>query len=45
MAQIYKTFTKTDLDNKQVTPTTPTINQTINTILSNFIQYIKVKHS
>ncbi len=45
MAQVYKTFTKTDLDNKQVVATTPTINQTINTILSNFIQYIKIKHS
>lgn len=45
MAQIYKTFTKADLDNKQVTPTTTNINQTVNTILSNFIQYIKVKHA
>lgn len=45
MAQIYKTFTKTDLDNKKVVATTQTINQTVNTILSNFIKYIKVKHT
>lgn len=44
MAQVYKTFTKTDLDNKQVVATTSTINQQINTILTNFIQYIKDKH-
>jgi hypothetical protein len=44
MAQIYKTFTKSDLDNKQVVTTTPTINQQVNVILTNFIQYIKDKH-
>ena len=45
MAVVYKTFTKTDLDNKAVVPTTPTIKQSINTILANFIQYVKIKHS
>lgn len=45
MAVVYKTFTKTDLDNKVVTPTTSTIKQSINTILVNFIQYVKIKHS
>lgn len=45
MAVVYKTFTKVDLDNKAVVPTNSTTNQTINTILANFIQYIKNKHS
>jgi hypothetical protein len=45
MAQIYKTFTKVDLTNKQVVPTTITINQQVSLILTNFIQYIKDKHS
>lgn len=44
MAQIYKTFTKDDLDNKQVVATTTVVNQSVNTILTNFIQYIKDKH-
>lgn len=45
MAQIYKTFTKVDVNNKQVVPTTNTINQKISEILTNFVQYIKDKHS
>jgi hypothetical protein len=45
MAQVYKTFTIIDLNNKQVVTTTPIINQQVNTILTNFIQYIKDKHS
>lgn len=45
MAVVYKTFTIIDLNNKQVVATTPTINQQTNTILTNFIQYIKDKHS
>ena len=44
MANVYKTFTRTDLDNKQVVATTPTINQNVTTILTNFIQYIRDKH-
>lgn len=44
MAQVYKTFTKTDLDNKQVVATTTPINQQVTTILTNFIQYIRDKH-
>ena len=45
MAQIYKTFTRVDLDNKVVTPVSSTTKQSINIILANFIQYIKNKHS
>jgi hypothetical protein len=45
MAQIYKTFTRIDLSNKAVTPVTATTKDSINSILANFIQYIKNKHS
>jgi len=45
MAQIYKTFTKIDLSNKVATPVNPTTKESINIILTNFIQYIKDKHS
>lgn len=45
MAVVYKTFTKVDLDNKAVVPTSSATNQSINTILINFIQYVKNKHS
>ena len=44
MANIYKTFTKTDLDNKQVVAVNTTDKQKISTIIANFIQYIKNKH-
>jgi hypothetical protein len=44
MAQIYKTFTRTDLDNKQVVAVTTTEKQQILQIVANFIQYIKDKH-
>jgi hypothetical protein len=44
MIQIYKTFTKVDLANKQSTPTSNIVNQKISLILTNFIQYIRNKH-
>lgn len=44
MAQVYKTFTQTDLDNKQVVAATTSDKQKISTIIANFIQYIKNKH-
>jgi hypothetical protein len=44
MAQVYKTFTKTDLDNKQVVAVTTAEKQQILQIVANFIQYIKDKH-
>lgn len=44
MANVYKTFTKTDLDNKQVVAVNTTEKQQILSIVANFIQYIKDKH-
>jgi hypothetical protein len=45
MAQVYKTFTKTDLDNKQVVSPTNADKIKMLEIITNFIQYIKYKHS
>lgn len=44
MAQVYKTFTRTDLDNKAAIATTATQKQKISEIVSNFIAYFKAKH-
>jgi hypothetical protein len=44
MAQIYKTFTKTDLATKGTTPATTSQKQQITEIINNFIAYFKLKH-
>lgn len=44
MANVYKTFTKTDLDNKQVVAINTTDKTKVLQIVTNFIQYIKNKH-
>lgn len=44
MANVYKTFTKTDLDNKQVVAINTTDKAKVLQIVTNFIQYIKNKH-
>jgi hypothetical protein len=44
MAQIYKTFTKTDLINKATTPVTPAQKQKAMTVLAKFITLFKTKH-
>lgn len=45
MANIYKTFTKQDLDNRQASPTTPQEKQSINTILQKFADLFLSTHS
>jgi hypothetical protein len=44
MAQVYKTFTKTDLANKGLVPTNTLQKQKIAQIVANFITYFKAKH-
>lgn len=44
MAQVYKTFTRTDLDNKAVIATNTAQKQKISEIVANFIAYFKSKH-
>jgi len=44
MAQVYKTFTKADLANKGVTPTTASQKQKISEAISKFVAYFKLKH-
>ena len=44
MATVYKTFTKTDLANKVVTPTNTSQKQQISEAITNFIAYFKLKH-
>jgi hypothetical protein len=44
MAQVYKTFTKTDLANKGLVATTTTQKQKITQIITNFVAYFKAKH-
>jgi hypothetical protein len=44
MAQVYKTFTKADLTNKGVAPTTTLQKQKIAQIITNFVAYFKLKH-
>ncbi len=44
MAQVYKTFTKVDLANKAVVPTTTAQNQKITATLAKFVELFKLKH-
>lgn len=44
MAEVYKTFTKEDADNKQVVEPTNADKVKMLEIVANFIQYIKDKH-
>jgi hypothetical protein len=44
MANVYKTFIKTDLDNKAVTATSSTQNEKIVSTLSKFVNLFKIKH-
>lgn len=44
MANVYKTFTKTDLANKNVTATSSTQNQKVSETLAKFVTFFKAKH-
>ena len=44
MANVYKTFTKADLDNKSVTSTSSTQNQKVSETLAKFVTLFKAKH-
>lgn len=44
MANVYKTFTNTDLANKSTYTVSETENQNINTIVSTFVSLFKTKH-
>lgn len=44
MASVYKTFTKSDIDNRNITELDSTSKQNIKNILDNFVTYFKAKH-
>lgn len=44
MPNIYKTFTKQDLENRQASPTSNVEKQAINSILNKFVELFKTKH-
>ena len=44
MANIYKTFTKQDLDNRQASPTSNAENQSMTSILNKFVELFKINH-
>ena len=44
MPNIYKTFTKTELDNKGTYSVSETQKQKANTIVSKFVELFKLKH-
>ena len=44
MPNIHKTFTKQDLENRQASPTSNAEKQSINSILTKFVELFKTKH-
>lgn len=44
MPVVYKTFTQVDLDNKATYPASTNQKEQVVTIISNFVNYFKIKH-
>lgn len=44
MAEVYKTFTRSDIEDRNITPVDTATKQNMQSIIGNFVTYFKSKH-